>query len=411
MRPTAARIGYDPWLHTSDWVKKATRGAGREGRRAGRGRHATRSTRSGPTGPSRRKARLVVQPDDYAGKSSAAKRAGDGRLADGAEGRRGGARPRSIRSPGRSTSAAQDVDAHAGRAGLSPWSMPTAPPICSSRPRRSATTSASISATASALHERDDVRAARSRALDGKTRRRRSRARGRGDLRGAREGRRQDRARTARSRGPAQGDQEPGRDRRPPAPRRRATARRSRRFLHWLSVEAPKGERRRADGGGRSCRPSARRPASSATCRFDTISGAGPERRDRPLRVERGDQPPARDWTRSTWSIRAANIRTAPPTSPAPSRSATPTDGDARPLHPRAQGPYRARTARLPRRARAAASSTASPASICGQAGLDYAHGTGHGVGSFLAVHEGPQRISPGRQRAARRRRAAAGRA
>jgi Xaa-Pro aminopeptidase len=28
-------------------------------------------------------------------------------------------------------------------------------------------------------------------------------------------------------------------------------------------------------------------------------------------------------------------------------------------------------------------------------AGLDYAHGTGHGVGSFLAVHEGPQRIAP----------------
>jgi len=28
-------------------------------------------------------------------------------------------------------------------------------------------------------------------------------------------------------------------------------------------------------------------------------------------------------------------------------------------------------------------------------AGLDYAHGTGHGVGSYLAVHEGPQRISP----------------
>ena len=29
------------------------------------------------------------------------------------------------------------------------------------------------------------------------------------------------------------------------------------------------------------------------------------------------------------------------------------------------------------------------------QAGLDYAHGTGHGVGSYLSVHEGPQRISP----------------
>ena len=28
------------------------------------------------------------------------------------------------------------------------------------------------------------------------------------------------------------------------------------------------------------------------------------------------------------------------------------------------------------------------------QAGLDYAHGTGHGVGSYMNVHEGPQRIS-----------------
>jgi Xaa-Pro aminopeptidase len=28
------------------------------------------------------------------------------------------------------------------------------------------------------------------------------------------------------------------------------------------------------------------------------------------------------------------------------------------------------------------------------QAGLDYDHGTGHGVGSFLSVHEGPHRIS-----------------
>ena len=28
------------------------------------------------------------------------------------------------------------------------------------------------------------------------------------------------------------------------------------------------------------------------------------------------------------------------------------------------------------------------------QAGLDYDHGTGHGVGAYLNVHEGPQRIS-----------------
>lgn len=28
------------------------------------------------------------------------------------------------------------------------------------------------------------------------------------------------------------------------------------------------------------------------------------------------------------------------------------------------------------------------------EAGADFAHGTGHGVGSYLSVHEGPQRIS-----------------
>ncbi len=37
------------------------------------------------------------------------------------------------------------------------------------------------------------------------------------------------------------------------------------------------------------------------------------------------------------------------------------------------------------------------------QAGLDYDHGTGHGVGSFLAVHEGPQRISKAPNRIALR--------
>ena len=37
-------------------------------------------------------------------------------------------------------------------------------------------------------------------------------------------------------------------------------------------------------------------------------------------------------------------------------------------------------------------------------AGLDYDHGTGHGVGSYLSVHEGPARISKlGTTRAAAR--------
>ena len=50
-------------------------------------------------------------------------------------------------------------------------------------------------------------------------------------------------------------------------------------------------------------------------------------------------------------------------------------------------------TAIFPEGTRGAQLDTLARASLW-QAGLDYAHGTGHGVGSFLAVHEGPQRIA-----------------
>ncbi|MEI2734222.1 MAG: M24 family metallopeptidase C-terminal domain-containing protein [Rhodoblastus sp.] len=33
-------------------------------------------------------------------------------------------------------------------------------------------------------------------------------------------------------------------------------------------------------------------------------------------------------------------------------------------------------------------------AARCGKPGTDFDHGTGHGVGAYLSVHEGPQRIS-----------------
>ena len=46
------------------------------------------------------------------------------------------------------------------------------------------------------------------------------------------------------------------------------------------------------------------------------------------------------------------------------------------------------------RRAPPARSSTRSRAQPLWQAGLDFDHGTGHGVGSYLSVHEGPARIS-----------------
>ena len=64
----------------------------------------------------------------------------------------------------------------------------------------------------------------------------------------------------------------------------------------------------------------------------------------------------------------------------------------------------RDRFTRVPRgtsRSRERSSPTAPPArsstfraAISRQAGLDFEHGTGHGVGSYLSVHEGPARIS-----------------
>src|SRR5438552_3190031 len=71
--PEHARIGYDPWLHTRDWVNKAKEAL------------ATRGAELVPVGrnpideiwtdrPEASKAHLVVQPDQYAGKSAAEKR-------------------------------------------------------------------------------------------------------------------------------------------------------------------------------------------------------------------------------------------------------------------------------------------------------------------------------------------------
>ena len=71
----------------------------------------------------------------------------------------------------------------------------------------------------------------------------------------------------------------------------------------------------------------------------------------------------------------------------------TPTAEMKRPLHPRAEGPYRARHGALSRRHHRHAARHFARRPLW-EAGLDYDHGTGHGVGSYLSVHEGPQNIS-----------------
>jgi len=71
--PNGGRIGYDPWLHTSDWVKQATAQLAAKGAElvpvARNPIDAVWSDRPEPS-----KARLIVQPEELAGQSSADKR-------------------------------------------------------------------------------------------------------------------------------------------------------------------------------------------------------------------------------------------------------------------------------------------------------------------------------------------------
>ena len=193
------------------------------------------------------------------------------------------------------------------------------------------------------LHERDEFE----RALAGarrQDRRGRSGALGRGDLRGAGQGRRPYR-RPARPLDPAQGDQERGRDRRPPG---RAGARRRRALaLPALALgRGAEGRRRRARGRREAAGlpPGGRRP-SRPELRHHLRRR--PQWRDRPLPGERGDQPPARDGSdlpgRFGRPISGRHHRRDP------HRDRRHADGgDEGPLHPRAQGPYRARPRALP---------------------------------------------------------------
>lgn len=165
------------------------------------------------------------------------------------------------------------------------------------------------------------------------------------------------------------------------------------RFLHWLSVEGPKGT---VDEIGAAERLHAfrRDTGDLRDLSFDTISGAGPngaivhyrvsEDTNRALEpgsvylVDSGGQYPdgTTDITRTVWI--------GPGAPPAEVR-----DRYTRVL----KGHIRLALQTFP------AGTTGSQLDSLArqflwEAGLDYAHGTGHGVGSFLAVHEGPQRIA-----------------
>ncbi|MEO6091692.1 MAG: aminopeptidase P family protein [Novosphingobium sp.] len=164
------------------------------------------------------------------------------------------------------------------------------------------------------------------------------------------------------------------------------------RFLHWLSVKAPGGGVDEIAAADRLLR-FRQDSGDLRDLSFDTISGAGPngaivhyrvsEETNRSLDpnsvylVDSGGQYPdgTTDITRTVW------IGPGAPPAELRDRFTWVLKGHialARAVFP--QGTVGSQLDALARQ-------------FLWAAGLDYAHGTGHGVGSFLSVHEGPQRI------------------
>ncbi len=165
------------------------------------------------------------------------------------------------------------------------------------------------------------------------------------------------------------------------------------RYLHWLSVEAPRGGLTEIAASDELQRLRAA-TGKLVDLSFDTISGAGPNgaimhykasaetnRRIEPSSVylcDSGGQYPdgTTDVTRTIW--------VGPGRPPADI-----CDRFTRVL----KGHIAIATAVFPE-GTSGGQLDALARQYLWAAGLDYAHGTGHGVGAFLAVHEGPQRIA-----------------
>ncbi|WP_375194915.1 aminopeptidase P family protein [Sphingobium sp.] len=163
------------------------------------------------------------------------------------------------------------------------------------------------------------------------------------------------------------------------------------RFLHWIAVEAPKGG---VDELGAAAKLEAFRKDTGLLedLSFDTISGAGPngavvhyrveEKTNRPIEtgsfylVDSGGQ--YRDGTTDVTRTIAIG---------------TPTEEMKRRFTLVLKGHIALGRAQFPKGTRGGQLDVLARQFLWAE-GLDYAHGTGHGVGSFLSVHEGPQRIA-----------------
>jgi Xaa-Pro aminopeptidase len=384
--PDGGRIGYDPWLHTKDWVVKAREALADKGAElVAVRRNPIDAVWADQPEPSR--ARLIVHPDAYAGKSSAAKRQ---EMADWLKGEKA------------DTAVLAALDSIAWTFNVRGKDVDHTPVALSFALVHDDGTADLFVASEKIgedvrqhlgngvrVHERDDFEralggfAGKTVAVDPER-----------SVAAVFEALEKAGARVISKRDPSilpkaiKNDVEIAGHR---AAQARDGAALSR-FLHWLSVEAPGGgvDELAAAAKLQGFRQQA---GDLRDLSFDTISGAGPngaivhyrvsEATNRPLEmdsiylVDSGGQYPdgTTDVTRT--------IVIGAPTAEMKDRFTRVLQGHV--ALARARFPEGTRGSQLDSFAR----------QFLWAAGLDYAHGTGHGVGSFLAVHEGPQRISP----------------
>jgi Xaa-Pro aminopeptidase len=384
--PDGARIGYDPWLHTKEWVGKAREALAQKGAElVAVGRNPIDAVWSDRPEPSR--ARLIVHPDDFAGQSSAAKRQ---EMADWLKGQ------------GADAAVLAALDSIAWTFNVRGQDVEHTPVALSFALVHSDGTADLFVASEKIgddvrqhlgngvrIHERHDFEphlaslAGRKVVVDPE----RSVAAIFEALEGAG-------ARILSRRDPAvlpKAIKNPVEIEGHRAAQARDGAALSR-FLHWLSIEAPKGDVDELKAAAK-LHQFRQESGDLRDLSFDTISGAGPngaivhyrvtEETNRPLEmdslylVDSGGQYPD-GTTDVTRTVVIGN-----PTAEMRDRFTRVLKGHI--AIARAIFPEGTRGSQLDGFAR----------QFLWEAGLDYAHGTGHGVGSFLAVHEGPQRISP----------------
>ncbi len=163
------------------------------------------------------------------------------------------------------------------------------------------------------------------------------------------------------------------------------------RFLHWLSIEAPRGGLDELSAAAK-LHDFRRDTGVLQDLSFDSISGAGPNGAIMHYRVSRETNRPIETGTlylidsgaqyRDGTTDVTRTVAVGAPSAEMRDRFTRVLKGHI--AIARAVFPDGTRGSQLDAFARAP----------LWEAGVDYAHGTGHGVGSFLSVHEGPQRIA-----------------